>query len=102
MTRENDFEHPLLSLTRQHRLTQGSAWSLGAGWHSAQDTRVLWGVDIDIAPQIAANQQVVSGYQTIINETEGEIVSLNTIYADRIEINQPEVQELIAQKSKSA
>lgn len=99
VTRENDFEHPLLSLTRQHRLTQGSAWSLGAGWHSALDTRILWGVDIDIAPQIAANQQVVSGYQTIINEIEAEIVSLNTIYADRIGINQPGVQELIAEKS---
>ncbi|MFA0183278.1 DUF6531 domain-containing protein, partial [Vibrio cyclitrophicus] len=80
ITREQDYTHPLFSLTRQHRLNQGSTWSLGAGWHSALDSRILWGVDIDASSLIEANQAVVNQYQGIIDDIEASLAILETSF----------------------
>ncbi|GEM80776.1 hypothetical protein VSU01S_30210 [Vibrio superstes NBRC 103154] len=97
ITREQDYAHPLFSLTRQHRLNQGSAWSLGAGWHSALDSRILWGVDIDATSLIEANQAVVNQYQGIIDDIEASLAILETSFAGRIAFNEVSVQQKLAQ-----
>ncbi|OCH77866.1 RHS repeat-associated core domain-containing protein [Vibrio breoganii] len=95
--REQDYTHPLFSLTRQHRLNQGSAWSLGAGWHSALDSRILWGVDIDASSLIEANQAVVNQYQGIIDDIEASLAILETSFTDRIAFNEASVQQKLAE-----
>ncbi|MEH6452568.1 MAG: hypothetical protein V7782_05935, partial [Psychromonas sp.] len=95
VTRETDVEHPLFSLTRQHRLSQGSAWSLGAGWHSALDSRIIWGVDIDIQPQIDASQDVVDEYNELLSSVDLKITELQESFVDRIGYNEPGVIENI-------
>ncbi|GEA52087.1 hypothetical protein VIN01S_28910 [Vibrio inusitatus NBRC 102082] len=92
ITREQDYEHPLFPLTRQHRLNQGSAWSLGAGWHSALDSRILWGVDIDADFVIEENQAVVNQYQQVIDNIETSITSIESSFVDRIAYNETSVQ----------
>ncbi|GAB7218733.1 RHS repeat-associated core domain-containing protein [Vibrio comitans] len=92
ITREQDYAQTLFPLSRQHTLNQGSAWSLGAGWHSALDSRILWGVDIDAAFVIEENQAVVNQYQQIIDRIETSIATLETSFIDRIAYNEASVQ----------
>ncbi|WP_241905821.1 RHS repeat-associated core domain-containing protein [Vibrio breoganii] len=97
ITREQDYAHSLFPLTRKHRLNQGSAWSLGAGWHSALDSRILWGVDIDAYSLIEANQALVNQYQGIIDDIEASLATLETSFTDRIAFNEASVQQKLAE-----
>ncbi|WP_261816218.1 RHS repeat-associated core domain-containing protein [Vibrio gallicus] len=84
ITREVDFEHVLFPLIRQHRLSQGSAWSLGVGWHSAIDSRILWGTAIDNQPQQQAYELAAQQYVAIIAQIESAIANLRSQFVNRV------------------
>ncbi|CAM4212179.1 RHS repeat-associated core domain-containing protein [Vibrio neonatus] len=96
ITREIDYAHPVFSLVRQHRISQGSAWSLGAGWHSSLDSRIIWGVDVDIQPLIELNQASVNQYQTIIDGIDQGIDKLSNSFTGRLAYNEEQVQQRLS------
>ncbi|GAD80953.1 RHS repeat-associated core domain-containing protein [Vibrio ezurae] len=96
ITREIDYSHPVFSLVRQHRISQGSAWSLGAGWHTSLDSRIIWGVDVELQPLIELNQNSVNQYQLIIDGIEQGIDKLTYSFKDRLAYNEQQVQQQIS------
>ncbi|MEX1216065.1 hypothetical protein, partial [Saccharospirillum sp.] len=64
VTHAVDGSVPLLALTRTHRISQQSAWSLGAGWHLSLDSRIILGVESPaLADDIALHTVSVTGLE---------------------------------------
>ncbi|MFC1237779.1 hypothetical protein AACW90_22895, partial [Vibrio sp. F74] len=92
VTKATDWTNPVLPIKRVHRISQGSAWSLGAGWHASIDSRIIWGADIDIGKQIAQHQTVVADYHAIVEQLDIAIDHLENSFSDRIGYNESNAQ----------
>ncbi|MDB1124296.1 hypothetical protein [Vibrio algarum] len=92
VTKVTDWTNSVLPINRVHRISQGSSWSLGAGWHASIDSRIIWGTDIDIGKQISQHQTVVADYHAIVEELDIAIDHLENGFSDRIGYNQSNAQ----------
>ncbi|WP_342775644.1 DUF6531 domain-containing protein, partial [Saccharospirillum alexandrii] len=74
VTNADDGALPLLSLKRSHRISQQSAWSLGAGWHLSFDSRIILGVEPPaLNDDIVLQTVAVGGLQAALEEVDSII-----------------------------
>jgi len=77
LVEKSDLEsyYGLLEISRNHKLANLSSWSLGKGWFSSLDSRVILGVDLSIT-------QVIEDYELAIANYLAAIASIDTSIAE--------------------
>ncbi len=95
VTKAEDWSHPLLPVKRVHRISQGSAWSLGTGWHTSLDSRIILGVDKDISAQIQSSIAVVNKYSALIADLDAAIDQIENGFKGRIGYHRANAQAAI-------
>ncbi|MFC3851680.1 RHS repeat-associated core domain-containing protein [Salinispirillum marinum] len=70
ITSATDLDGTTLNISRQHRLSHESAWSLGAGWHWGMDSRLIWGTSPDVTSAIATLESSIQSLQGTIDDLQ--------------------------------